>query len=113
MGHRHCLKHLVPRKTKPKHFFFLNSKTRGPPWESGVANRDRGWEREENQRSLSACSVTRALTAGTQGACRQRPEPRTGRLLKGKVECWLMDVLSYQSLPTSTTMAEVIDRFPE
>lgn len=72
-------------------------------------------EREENQRSLSVCRVTRALTAAHRARAGRGPRPaaRTGRLLKGKVECWLMDVLSYQSLPTSTTMAEVIDRFPE
>lgn len=37
VGDTHCLKHLVPGKTKPKNIFkkFKNSWT---PWESGVGN---------------------------------------------------------------------------
>lgn len=39
--------------------------------------------------------------------------PLPSRLGKGKVQLWLVTVLGYQSLATSTTMAELIDRFPE
>lgn len=45
---------------------------------------------------------------------RTGPRPQAARLLKGKACVWLLGAcLSYRALPTSTTMAAVIYRFPE
>lgn len=83
-----------------------------PPWESGVSNRDGGGERKENQCSLSACQREPSPRgAGTHVTPEARV--RAGSLLKGKAECWLTSGSQLPILPTSTTMAEVIGRFPE
>lgn len=109
MGHRHCSKHLVPQKIKPKTIFLKIQKLMDPPGNL-VLLTGTGGEREKRT------SVPFLPAVGPEPSQRHTGRPaearvRTGRHLKGEVGCWLMDVLSHQSLPTSTAMAEVIDRF--
>lgn len=106
------LKALIsPREKTNRKQFFEEFKTSGAPWDSAVGNGRGG--REGESRSLSACQGGGALPPCTR-LPETEPQAPTGGLLTGKVCVWLKSgSLGYQALPTSTTMAELIYRFPE
>lgn len=95
------LKALIsPRKKTDQKQFFEEFKTSCAPWDSAVGN-GRGWGGKENRRSLSACQ-------------KQSPKPWRAVSRQASSAFWLKSgSLGYQALPTSTTMAELIYRFPE
>lgn len=101
------LKHSAgPGKTEQKKTH-LKLQKRVHPWGSVRA----AGAGEESPRSLSACQGERSPRGYHQA---DRTASPGCPLLKGKACVWLPGAcLGYRPLPTSTTMAELIYRFPE
>lgn len=113
MGYRRCLKHLsVPRKTKPK--VILKIQKRMHP--VGIWHREPGAGRgERTDLPFLLAGVTEPPPHRLARDCGpERTGPPLAVSLKASFAFRLMrSSPGYQSLPTSSTMAEVIYRFPE